>query len=251
MRPPSSGAPGSRLNTPSTTLTKPSQPSTVTTVSGGVEAHADERGAVGDETDDDAGERSGSGDPALRLGGLRFLIEPGDAPERPQVDRRRGHTEPARTRMGQLMAEDRGEEGDDADGRRYRTEIVRQAEGEERRHQSRAPVDSQRGAGEAPEGHRSGEHGGLSTITPAVAAASVRLTSVAARAQLARSSTTVAQLRPLAPDPRAGERRRAGEVEPGHGGLVAGQLGMAMAGRPAGHRRSWRRGRRGRWKSRS
>ena len=62
-----------------------------------------------------------------------------------------------------------------------------------------------------------------------------------------RASTTVAQLRPLAPQtPAPGERGRAGEEQPGHRRLVAGQLGLACcAGRPAGRRRSWRRGPRG------
>ena len=73
-----------------------------------------------------------------------------------------------------------------------RTELVRQAEGEERRHQERAPVESQRGAGEPAEGHRSGEHGG-DVHDNAHSPPRRRCVSSA------RSSTTVAQLRPLAP----------------------------------------------------
>ena len=55
-----------------------------------------------------------------------------------------------------------------------------------------------------------------------------------------------------APDPGPRERRGAGEVEPGHRRLVAGQLRVGGCGaRRAARRRSSWRGRPGRWKSRS
>ena len=154
--------------------------------------------------------------------------------------------------VGELVAEDRGEEGDDPDhrGRPARRPRGSGATADEGADEDRAPVDTQRGAGEPAERDRSGEHRGdrPSRSYRSPQPASARCDGAEAdRSAHVRTSTTVAQLRPLAPQiAGAGERRRAGEVQARHGRLVAGQLGLACcAARPAGRRRSWRRGRRG------
>ena len=86
------------------------------------------RQPIADDADGQAGQRAGGGDPALGPWRARLAVEAGHAAERPQLDRRRADAvAPGDDGVGELVAEDRGEEGDDADDGRERTELADRA----------------------------------------------------------------------------------------------------------------------------
>ena len=219
MRPPSSGEPGSRLKMPSAALTSPTQAEAPAATSSGTSSAWSGVGrADPDGADAEAGQRSGRRDPALGPRRGRLLLEVGHPTERPQVDRRA-----CRRRSGgrRARARPRGR-GSTRRRRRPRRRSPNtpksgvQGGTEQDGDEDRAPVDPQRGPGEATDRQRSGEHPAdqanrprrsdrvsrrtIGVFVRGLPARNTRMQrNTRTPVQRVRARTTVAQLRPLAP----------------------------------------------------
>jgi hypothetical protein len=111
------------------------------------------------DADGDAGERTGGGDPSLRLRGGGLAAEAGDAAERPQLDRLGGDAEAAGgERVTELVEDDREEETERADDRRADADHAAEAGADEHGDQRRAPVHLEVDAAEAAQRERTVVH---------------------------------------------------------------------------------------------
>ena len=157
-RPPSSGAPGSMLNTASSRLTA-ADPARG-------RRRQCEAGTEGDGTDRQADERTRDGDQTVGTRGRWLTVEPGDAAECPQVDRLGLDAVAAGDEgMAELVGEDREEEGDHGDDAGNDAEPSGQADAEQHGDERHAPVRTHRDAEVAPEMQRTVAHDGYNRRT--------------------------------------------------------------------------------------
>src|SRR5690606_4371731 len=142
--------------------------------------------------DDAVAERPGRGDPAGGARRVGVLVEVGEAAEAPQLDRRRLDAEAPRSeRVGELVQEDGDEEAEHAGGGQQEVEILGEEEAEQTGDHERGPVHPDGRAEVSADGERTAQHRDPPRVYRAAAPSGA--------VQPVVASTTVAQLRPLAP----------------------------------------------------
>jgi hypothetical protein len=120
-----------------------------------------ERWAECGHPDQQADRRPGDGDQTVGAGAGRLAVEPGDATERPQIDRLGAHSVVARHhRVAELVREDRREERDGGHDAAEEAQVGRQQHAEPHGDDRHAPVCSHGNAGVGAEADRTGGHDG-------------------------------------------------------------------------------------------